>query len=112
MMTHSDALIELERIRKALSALSSEWDDDASEDGEWREEAADWAEKAIKSLRTLVCQTCAHPPHEGRVCMTPLYWGSKHDADCGCPDEVCFGEGSPWPSQTEIPGGPRDSIHR
>lgn len=42
-----------------------------------------------------------HPEHEGRICMVPLYWGSKHDADCGCPDEVCFGEGQSWQTSEE-----------
>lgn len=46
--------------------------------------------------RQTYCLTCKHITHEGRICMEPLYWGSKHDADCGCPDEVCFGEGQPW----------------
>ena len=47
-----------------------------------------------------MCARCKHAPHEGRICMEPLWWGSKHDADCGCPDEVCHGEGNEWPDDS------------
>lgn len=56
--------------------------------------------EGVVSVRP-ACRVCAHAPHEGRICMERLMWGSKHDADCGCPDEVCFGEGQPWPEKPE-----------
>lgn len=37
----------------AVKNLVDTWDQDAYDDGEWREESADWAERAIKVLRAL-----------------------------------------------------------
>jgi len=51
------------------------------------------------------CVRCGHDEHAPEVCMQPLYWGPKHDADCGCPWELCKGEDNPWPDDAPMPEG-------
>lgn len=46
--------MERDQIYRRLHALMAEWDWDAWHDGEWNEEAAQWAEKAVREMYSIV----------------------------------------------------------